>query len=77
MYLQSSTLKMDESGKPFHIQQAEQIRLYREAWTRAGHQRKPRVSESRSIFALITAQDRQYFGQQAKGGNSFDYIEAD
>jgi alkanesulfonate monooxygenase SsuD/methylene tetrahydromethanopterin reductase-like flavin-dependent oxidoreductase (luciferase family) len=32
MHLQSSTLKFDESGKPFHIQQAEQIRLYKEAW---------------------------------------------
>ena len=28
MNLQSSTLKIDESGKPFHVQQAEQIRLY-------------------------------------------------
>lgn len=32
MHLQSSTLKFDENGKPFHIQQAEQIRLYKEAW---------------------------------------------
>lgn len=31
MHLQSSTLKYDESGKPFHVQQAEQIRLYKEA----------------------------------------------
>src|SRR5688500_4252809 len=37
MNLQSSTLKIDESGKPFHVQQAEQIRLYRDAWTEAGH----------------------------------------
>src|SRR5690606_14886052 len=37
MHLQSSTLKFDESGKPFHIQQAEQIRAYREAWQEAGH----------------------------------------
>ena len=29
--LQSSTLKDDETGQPFHIQQAEQIRAYREA----------------------------------------------
>ena len=38
MNLQSSTLKFDESGKPFHIQQAEQIRLYKEAWKKAGAQ---------------------------------------
>lgn len=77
MHLQSSTLKFDENGKPFHIQQAEQIRMYREAWNKAGHQRESRVSVSRSIFALVNDQDRYYFGQQGKGGDSFGYIEAD
>jgi len=77
MHLQSSTLKFDESGKPFHIQQAEQIRLYKEAWKKAGHKREARVSVSRSIFALVTDQDRYYFGQQAKTSDSFGYIEPD
>jgi len=77
MHLQSSTLKFDENGKPFHIQQAEQIRLYKEAWKKAGHQREPRVSVSRSIFALLTDQDRHYFGQQSKSADSFGYIEAE
>jgi len=77
MNLQSSTLKFDESGKPFHIQQAEQIRLYKEAWKKAGHEREPRVSVSRSIFALVNDQDRAYFGQQGKGADTFGYIEAD
>ena len=77
MNLQSSTLKFDESGKPFHIQQAEQIRLYKDAWNEAGHKREPRVSVSRSIFALVTDQDRYYFGQQGNGADSFGYIEAD
>jgi alkanesulfonate monooxygenase SsuD/methylene tetrahydromethanopterin reductase-like flavin-dependent oxidoreductase (luciferase family) len=62
MNLQSSTLKIDESGKPFHVQQAEQIRLYRAAWKAAGHTREPRVSVSRSIFALVDDRDRMYFG---------------
>ena len=61
MNLQSSTLKIDESGKPFHVQQAEQIRAYRAAWTAAGHTREPRVSVSRSIFALVNDRDRMYF----------------
>lgn len=74
MHLQSSTLKFDESGKPFHIQQAEQIRPYKDAWKKAGHQREPRVSVSRSIFALVTDQDRYYFGQ-SKGADSFGDIE--
>jgi len=77
MHLQSSTLKFDENGKPFHIQQAEQIRLYKEAWKKAGHKREARVSVSRSIFALVNDQDRYYFGQQGKGSDSFGYIESD
>lgn len=77
MHLQSSTLKFDENGKPFHIQQAEQIRLYKDAWKKAGHKNEPRVSVSRSIFALVNDQDRYYFGQQGKASDSFGYIEAD
>ena len=70
MNLQSSTLKADESGQPFHVQQAEQIRLYRAAWKEAGHTRTPRVSVSRSIFALVDDRDRAYFGR----GDSSDQI---
>src|SRR6202000_1401676 len=33
--LQSSTLKSDETGEPFHIQQAAQIRAFRVAWKAA------------------------------------------
>ncbi len=52
MNLQSSTLKFDESGKPFHVQQAEQIRAYRAAWTAAGHTRKPaRLGEPQHLRA--------------------------
>src|SRR5499427_5706673 len=68
MHLQSSTLKSDESGRPFHVQQAEQIRIFREAWKAAGHTREPRVSVSRSIFALVDDRDRMYFG----GGSEDD-----
>ncbi|HXD79432.1 MAG TPA: LLM class flavin-dependent oxidoreductase [Puia sp.] len=77
MHLQSSTLKFDESGKPFHVQQAEQIRFYREAWKKAGHQRKPRVSVSRSIFAITTEQDRYFFGQGSDRADKIGFIEKD
>jgi alkanesulfonate monooxygenase SsuD/methylene tetrahydromethanopterin reductase-like flavin-dependent oxidoreductase (luciferase family) len=63
MHLQSSTLKADETGEPFHVQQAKQIRAYREAWRKAGHARPCRVSVSRSIFALVNDRDRAYFGR--------------
>ncbi|MFP1788002.1 LLM class flavin-dependent oxidoreductase [Lonsdalea quercina] len=69
--LQSSTLKDDETGEPFHIQQAKQIRAYRDAWKAAGHAREPRVSVSRSIFALLDDRDRGYFGG---GGQDADQV---
>lgn len=75
MNLQSSTLKYDESGKPFHIQQAEQIRLYKEAWKKAGHQREPRTSVSRSIFPLVTDQDHYLFGQETNRTDQIGMIE--
>lgn len=63
MHLQSSTLKWDESGEPLHVQQATQIRKFREAWKDAGHPGTPRASVSRSIFAITNDLDRMYFGQ--------------
>jgi alkanesulfonate monooxygenase SsuD/methylene tetrahydromethanopterin reductase-like flavin-dependent oxidoreductase (luciferase family) len=75
MNLQSSTLKYDESGEPFHVQQAAQIRAFRSAWKEAGHARTPRVSVSRSIFALVDDRDRAYFGQGGKDGDKFGYID--
>ena len=75
MNLQSSTLKFDESGKPFHIQQAEQIEAYRAAWKEAGHARAPRVSVSRSIFPLVNDMDRAYFGRGGDSQDQFGYIE--
>ncbi|GED98206.1 LLM class flavin-dependent oxidoreductase [Gordonia crocea] len=62
MNLMSSTLLTEATGVPFHQLQAEQIQRYRDAWTEAGHEREPRVSVSRSIFALVNDTDRAYFG---------------
>ncbi len=76
MNLQSSTLKDDETGEPFHVQQAAQIRAYREAWKDAGHERTPRVSVSRSIFALVDDRDRAYFGRGSKESDSIGYLDA-
>ncbi|WP_219216902.1 LLM class flavin-dependent oxidoreductase [Variovorax boronicumulans] len=76
MNLQSSTLKTDETGEPFHVQQARQIRAYRAAWKEAGHARTPRVSVSRSIFALVNDQDRMYFGHSGQDGDTVGFIDA-
>jgi alkanesulfonate monooxygenase SsuD/methylene tetrahydromethanopterin reductase-like flavin-dependent oxidoreductase (luciferase family) len=75
MNLQSSTLKDDENGKPFHVQQAEQIRVYKEAWKKAGHELEPRVSVSRSIFAIVNDQDRLYFGGESKRSDQIGFID--
>jgi alkanesulfonate monooxygenase SsuD/methylene tetrahydromethanopterin reductase-like flavin-dependent oxidoreductase (luciferase family) len=73
MNLQSSTLKDDETGEPFHIQQAKQIRAYQAK--EAGHTRQPRVSVSRSIFALMDDRDRMYFGASRNDSDSVGYLD--
>ena len=76
MNLQSSTLVNHESDDPFHVQQAVQIAAYRDAWKEAGHEREPRVSVSRSIFALTNQQDRMYFGARNQDQDQVGFIDA-
>ena len=75
MNLQSSTLKDDETGEPLHVQQRKQIEAYREAWKEAGHTREPRVSVSRSIFALMDDRDRAYFGHERADEDQIGFID--
>src|ERR1700741_3649761 len=75
MNLQSSTLKRDETGGAFNVQQAGQIRPYRAAWKEAGHAREPRVSVSRSIIALMNDRDRGYFGHEGAGEDQIGFID--
>jgi alkanesulfonate monooxygenase SsuD/methylene tetrahydromethanopterin reductase-like flavin-dependent oxidoreductase (luciferase family) len=75
MNLMSSTLKVDETGEPFHVQQRKQIEAFRAAWAEAGHEREPRVSVSRSIFPLVDDRDRAYFGQDADSRDQIGEID--
>ena len=75
MNLQSSTLKFDETGEPFHIQQAAQIHAFRKAWKEAGHVRTPRVSVSRSIFALIDDRDHAYFARSSQEQDKIGFLD--
>jgi len=76
MNLMSSTLVEDDaSGDPFHVVQARHIEALRAAWKEAGHEREPRVSVSRSIFALVNDLDRRYFGPSSDGDH-VGYIDA-
>jgi len=65
--LMSSTLLTSADGRPFDILQAEQIDAFRAAWREAGHAGEPRVSVSRSVFPLVTAEDHLYFGGRQDG----------
>jgi alkanesulfonate monooxygenase SsuD/methylene tetrahydromethanopterin reductase-like flavin-dependent oxidoreductase (luciferase family) len=65
MNLMSSTLLTEDTGVPFDELQAEQIVVFRDAWARAGWEREPRVSVSRSVLPIVTDADRMYFGPRA------------
>jgi alkanesulfonate monooxygenase SsuD/methylene tetrahydromethanopterin reductase-like flavin-dependent oxidoreductase (luciferase family) len=75
MNMQSSTLKFDETGEPFHIQQAAQIRAFQAAWKEAGHARTPRISVSRSIFPLVNDTDRIYFGRRGQEEDQIGFLD--
>lgn len=75
MHLMTSTLKFDEGGQPLHVQQTEQIEAFRQAWKAAGHEGEPRVSVSRSIFALVDDRDRAYFGRGQQDSDQIGYID--
>ena len=65
MNLMSSTLLLEDTQVPFDELQAEQIDLFRDAWSKAGHTREPRVSVSRSVIPITSALDRRLFGGDA------------
>jgi alkanesulfonate monooxygenase SsuD/methylene tetrahydromethanopterin reductase-like flavin-dependent oxidoreductase (luciferase family) len=75
MNLMSSTLLSEDTGVPFHQLQAEQIDMFRAAWTAAGHTRTPRVSVSRSVFPIVSDLDRTYFGRDGESQDQIGYID--
>ena len=66
MNLMSSTLLTEDTGVPLSELQAEQLRLFRDTWKQAGHEREPRVSVSRSILPIIDDETQRYFGLRAQ-----------
>ncbi len=73
--LMSSTLLTEDTGVPFHQLQAEQIRLFRDAWSAAGHEREPRVSVSRSIFPIVDELDRQLFWRDTRSTDQVGWLD--
>jgi alkanesulfonate monooxygenase SsuD/methylene tetrahydromethanopterin reductase-like flavin-dependent oxidoreductase (luciferase family) len=66
--LMSSTLLTEANGDQFADLQADQLRLFRQAWKEAGHSWTPRTSVSRSIFPILSDTDRRMFGSGDDGG---------
>lgn len=66
--LLSSTLLLDDDGRPFHIQQADQVRAHREAYAAAGHRDEALAAVTRPVFPITSEQDHRYFGLH--GGTS-------
>src|SRR5207302_6563564 len=66
MNLMSSTLLLEDTQVPFDRLQAEQIELFRAAWTNAGHTREPRVSVSRSVIPITSDLDRRLFSTDTR-----------
>jgi len=75
MHLMSSTLKTDESGEPFHVQQRKQIEAFRDEWAKHDHGFEPRASVSRSIIPITTDEDRQYFMGGSDRSDQFGMID--
>lgn len=73
--LMSSTLITEATGASFAALQHEQIQLYRNAWTAAGHDWEPRVSVSRSVFPITNDIDRQLFLRESGGRDQIGVID--
>ncbi len=67
--LMSSTLVTEATGQTLGDLQAEQIDLFREAFTEAGHGWTPRVSVSRSVFPIVDANDAMWLQLRRSEGS--------
>ncbi|WP_255434549.1 LLM class flavin-dependent oxidoreductase [Auritidibacter ignavus] len=56
--LVSSTLLLEDDGRPFHIQQAHQLTEYRAAYTASGHTTGGQTAVTRSIYVIESAEDK-------------------
>lgn len=75
MNLLSSTLLLAEDGRPFHIQQADQVRTYRRVFHRLGHPGPGLAAVTRPAFPITSDDDRRYFGRHSHGGDSVGQLD--
>lgn len=75
MNLLSSTLLLAEDGRPFHIQQADQVRAYRRAFAQHGHSGPGLTAVTRPAFPITSDDDRRYFGGHAPASDSVGQLD--
>jgi len=73
--LLSSTLLLADDGRPFHLQQADQVHDYRGAFAEAGHTGGGLAAVTRSVFPITTAEDHRYFGAVGGGGDGVGFLD--
>ncbi|QCU78567.1 LLM class flavin-dependent oxidoreductase [Citricoccus sp. SGAir0253] len=74
-HLLSSTLLLQDDGRPFHVQQADQIAQYRTAYAESGHTTGGLAAVTRSVFPIVSAEDDHYFGGRRERSDSSGHLE--
>ncbi len=73
--LVSSTLLLADDGRPFHVQQGDQVRRYQDAYAAAGHTGPGLAAVTRSAFPITNDDDRRYFAREAGGGDGVGFLD--
>lgn len=74
MNLVSSTLLLEEDGRPFHVQQADQIRAYRSHRAAAGHG-GGMAAVTRSVLPVTDDTDRRYFTHHGSADDQVGFLD--
>ncbi len=75
MNLMSSTLVLEDDGRPFHILQADQLRSYREEFAAGGFAWPGLTSVTRPVFPITSDLDRRYFRGYGQEGDSVGFLD--
>jgi hypothetical protein len=69
MNILSSMIMLADDGRPFHIQQADQFRAYRQGHSDTHRETGGKVAVLRSVFPITSDDDRAYFGHEGGQGD--------
>ncbi|WP_295017832.1 LLM class flavin-dependent oxidoreductase [uncultured Micrococcus sp.] len=74
-HMLSSTLLLQDDGRPFHVQQADQIARYLDARAAAGVPGAGRTAVTRSAFVIQDDEDELYFGRERRSQESAGHLD--